>query len=303
MEERPRLFYAEAEKMDRPEREASAVHAAQSVVLSPVRDSHESIALEGALIVVVHAAPNWFGLRGEAGLAISEMHVRVGGREVKEALAAGLLALAPLSQRLPENESPATYLSWAAVLAGTPAAASRDLGARFGIASFFDKPLRSAPPHVRHAVCIASAFLSGAPTLVVEDPLDGLPVDVAEEFTRVLLSALSSRSVVWLAPRLSLATALATSCSEAVWFHGSHCLRRGKPSAEAEGADTSVLSVRGPSDAFAERLSADGVEVSAISHDTQTSTWLVRTRETWRIFAAASDVGATVTELRPLLSP
>lgn len=286
--------------MSLPER---ATHESHSVVLTNVRNPDTSLVLEGPFSVLVHAAPHWFGLRGDVGLTVSEMRVRVGGRSVPEALSAGELALAPLSMRLPERDTAATYLSWAAVLAGTPSAASRELAARFGISAFFDKPLRSVPPHVRRAVCIASAFLSGANTLVIEDPLDGLPADVAEEFTRVLVSALSGRRVVWLAPRLSLATALSTSCTEAIWFHGPHCIRRGKPAAESDGADQSLLSVRGQGEAFTERLSADGVEISPVSSDSQTSTWLIRTRETWRIFAAASDVGATVTELRPLLSP
>lgn len=276
-----------------------------SVVLKNAREpSAAAITLGDSprITVLVQAAPQWFGVRGAEGLAISDIRVDVGGRSIDRALASGQLALAPLDLRLPLRESARTYLSWAAILAGMQvSAASQALAQRFGFGAYLDKPLQSAPPHIRRAVVVAAAFLSGAQLLVLEDPLDGLPADVAEEFTQVLARALQGRRVLWLAPRIDAASPLASSCEEALWFHGSACVHRGPPSA-LSASDTYILSLRGPGDAFTDRLSADGVVATAIATgtSTSTSTWSVRTRETWRIFSAAGDVGATVTSLKPL---
>ncbi|MFO0665020.1 MAG: hypothetical protein U0174_13785 [Polyangiaceae bacterium] len=272
-----------------------------SVVLTSRRGkSMPPVALEAGFSVLVNAAPLWFGLRDEAALALSDMDVQVGGRGVAAALAAGELGIAPIDLRLPDRETPATYLAMASVLDGrsTP---PRDLARRFGFEPMLASPIGKVPPHVRRAIGIATAYQTGAKVLVLEDPLDGLPVDVAEEFTRVLANALAGRQVLWLAPRLAPSMALSSIAGEALWFHGTACVKRGKADAATAG-DACRVSVVGSASAFSERLGADGVACSPISEDAQTSTWLVHTRATWRIFAAAADVGATVTELEPLLA-
>ena len=298
------------------EAEASLVYAEQmtalsdlSVVLSNVRNPMEvPIAVTARFSLLVQAAPQWFGLRGERALAASDISVQVGERGVDAALASGLVALAPRAARLPPRDTAQTYLTWAAVLAGAAGTVTKQLAERFRIEAHLNKPLQSAPPHVRRAVGVAAAFLSGATVLVLEDPLDGLPLDVAEEFTRVLSVALVDRRVLWLAPRVSPGSALAEACGEALWFAGAACVyrRRAEDLGSLAESDACVLSLRGPAEAFTERLSADGVEhariASAVSGDSSTTTWKVHTRETWRVFSAAADVGATITELRPLAS-
>lgn len=283
------------------------------VVLGNVRNpSAAAITLSPSarLTVLVNAAPQWFGLRGPEGLAVSDISVRVGerGEDFARALSSTRVAIAPLGLPLPagSRDTAETYLSWATTLSGATKLRSSDLAKRLGLAPFLNKPLRTVPPHVRRAVIVATAALTDAPILVLEDPLDALPADVAEEFTRVLVAALAERRVLWLAPRLDGDTELAAACDEALWFHGSACTFRGK-AASASGAsgaaDAYVVSLHGPSLAFSERLTADGVAVNMLSTADAESTCSVRTRETWRIFSAAADVGAAITSLRADTTP
>ena len=227
------------------------------------------------------------------------------GLAAEDAIRDVTAASAPLDPPLPVDWTVRAYVSWSARLAGQPKRDAHDRATdameRLKIEGLADGAIRRAP-EARRAIVVAAALATGATTLLLEDPLRGLPNDTARSFARTVARATSELRTVIFAARVSLASPLAIDADEAVVIQGSRVVGQGAP-AEVAARDRAYRrpSARPRSPSFAQLAEKAWPKVSCIrAHG---SLWTVdlgaslRTSDLFDI-AAASDT--VVLELRPL---
>jgi hypothetical protein len=97
--------------------------------------------------------------------------------------------------------------------------------------------------------------------VVVEDPLAGLPEEMARTWARILVSALALRPWMIFAPRVPLTSPLALAADEALVVSSARVDAQGPP-AEIAVADRRYMArIHGPVEALGARLSAKGARL------------------------------------------
>jgi ABC-type multidrug transport system ATPase subunit len=265
------------------------------------------IAGEHARVLVVGAPRVLFDATcGIAPVAHGELSVQ--GLPAHEALARRTTAGAPLDPAMPPRWSVRDYVTWSARLAGhsraDAALRASEAIARMRLEALATSPVVQALSHVRRATVLAAAFATGATCLLVEDPMSGLPDDVARPFARLVLDgfgALDGVRVVIFAGRTSLTSPLVAEVDEVLVLAGSDVVAQGAPSEVAARARSFAVRLSGELDAFAmfrDRASERGVTFEA--DGARVIATLPEGVTTGDLLGIALDARAVIVELRPL---
>jgi ABC-type multidrug transport system ATPase subunit len=262
----------------------------------------------GEHVLVLGAARALF--EAAAGLRpIARGDLFVEGIAPREAICSGRAACAPLDPPLPGTWTVIQYALWSARLAGherAPALAlATDALARLQVTSMAQTKLAAATPAVKRATVLAAALATGATTLLVEDPVLGLPSETGHVLARIAARALEDRHTVVFAARVPLESPLALAADEAMIVDGSQLVAQGAPGELAARERTLALRVHGELGAFVRAVEACGGHV-VVAPGAFPPAYVrlelgpLAARDLLRI-AAESD--AVVVELRPLARP
>jgi ABC-type multidrug transport system ATPase subunit len=228
--------------------------------------------------------------------------VDVRGVSAMLAVAESSSAGVPLDPPLPPSWTVRAYVTWSARLAGHAAAEAYDRAtdalARLKLVDLQQTTLRSLTLHARRAVVIAGALATGASTLLLEDPLRGLPGEAARTLARLLVRATSDVSTVIFAPRVSLASPLATDADEALLIHGSRVVAQGAPGEVAARDRAFALRLHRGGAAFARLAEERGARLEG--HGAEWAMDLGHALQTRDIFEIATASDTVVLEIHPL---
>jgi ABC-type multidrug transport system ATPase subunit len=273
---------------------------------SPVLDG-VTFASMGQHVLVLGAPRALF--EASAGLRpVARGELLVEGAPARVAMRSGIASSAPLDPAMPPGWTVLQYATWSARLAGHGHAVARAMASealdKMQLTSASRTKLGAAAAATRRGTILAAALATGAPTLLVDDPLTGLPDDAARSFGRVLARALADRRTVVFAARATLESPVALAADEAIVVDGSQLMAQGPP---AEIAVTSGVLVRVHGDvaAFARGVEAGGGQAAVTPGAPPPVHVAVRLgrlapRDLFRI---ALESGAVVAELRPLAGP
>jgi ABC-type multidrug transport system ATPase subunit len=200
----------------------------------------------------------------------------------------------------------AQYTAWSALIVGHTRAAAKRLSAdalsAMQLETMGGAKIGSATLSVRRGLVIAAALATGAPTILIDDPLAGLPEDTGRGIARVLSQALSSRRSIIFSGRIPLDASVAIGADEAVVVDGSRVTAQGTPIEVESRRRTLSLRVKGDVQAFARALDADGAHAT-VSANAQEPTQMrveLGPLSPSDLLRSAAGVGAVVFELRPL---
>jgi hypothetical protein len=162
--------------------------------------------------------------------------------------------------------------------------------------------LSKATLTVRRATVLAAALATGAATLLVEDPVPGLPPETERTFARALVRALDGRRAVFFAGRVPLESPVALAADEALVVDGSHLEAQGAPGEIAARERAYALRVAGDVRAFAQSLAARGARLLAPLDASNRGRISVELGDfgTRELLGIAASCDAVVLELRPL---
>jgi ABC-2 type transport system ATP-binding protein len=229
-----------------------------------------TLATTGDRVLILGAARALF--EAAAGLRLPRRgEIRVEGVLPRTAARAGMAACAPLDPPMPPRWTALQYVTWSARLAGHARATARGLATeaveRMQLGVVAGDRLRGATAASRRATVLAAALATGARTLLIEDPLCGLPPEAARPFARVLARALGHgdcRAAIF-AGRMPLESPLALASDEALVIDGAQVSAQGAPAEIATREHTLALRVHGDAETFARRVEAEGgrAQVSA----------------------------------------
>jgi ABC-type multidrug transport system ATPase subunit len=264
-----------------------------------------TLATTGDHVLVLGAARALFEV--VAGLrATARGELLVEGKAPRAAVREGLVACAPLDPPMPPKWTVLQYATWSARLAGHGRIAARGMAIealeRMQLDRVAGTRLGAAAPATRRGTVLAAAIAVGAPTLLVEDPLTGLPAEAARPFARVVARALGDRRGAVFAGRVPLESPLALAADEAIVVDGSRVEAQGPPGEIAAAATTLALRLHGDVAGFARAVEAAGgrAEVTAGAPPpvyVRVELGPLAARDLLRI---AAEVQAVVIELRPL---
>jgi ABC-type taurine transport system ATPase subunit len=219
-----------------------------------------------------------------------------------DAVRSGIVAGAALDPPLPPKWTPTEYVVWSARLAGHPkpeaAARAKEALARFRLEPLAATALGRLVPHARRGVVVAAALATGAAVLALEDPIGGLPEEMARSFAKILVSALEGCSWMVFAPRIPLTSPLAMHAEEAIVVSGARVDAHGAPAEIAAAERRFVARVQGPVDAFARLLAARGVRLQ--QDGARVVLDLVDGVSTSELLRLAVESNVTVVELHPV---
>lgn len=259
----------------------------------------------GAQVLVLGAARALF--EGFSGLRpVVRGGLRIQGMTPVRAIRAGIVACAPLDPPMPGRWTVGQYVRWSAQLSGLPRDARRakcaDALHAMQLEAMAGVRLSAAPLPVRRGAALAAALATGARSLLVEDPVVGLPEEAARPFARVLSRALKGLRSVLFAGRIPLESPLALAAEEAVLIEGSRVASQGNPAEIASAQEVISLRVQGDVDAFARAVEAQGGHASVTDNTVHPARMRVElgplaSRDLLRI---AVDTRAVIFELRPL---
>jgi len=264
-----------------------------------------TLSTTGDRVLVLGAARALF--EAAAGLrAPSRGEILVEGASPREAVSGGVAACAPLDPPMPPAWTVLQYVTWSARLAGHPKATARAMAGealgRMHLGTVAGTRLGAVAPATRRGTVLAAALATGAGTVLVEDPLTGLPSEAARPFARVIARALSELRVAVFAGRMPLESPLALAADEALIIDGADVSAQGAPGELAASERTVALRVHGDAAAFARAVEAGGghAVVTAGSPPpvhVRVELGPLAARDLLRI---ASECEALVVELRPL---
>ncbi len=264
-----------------------------------------SLATSGDRVLVLGAARALYEAAAGAR-AIARGELRVADQSPLEAIRAGAVAGAPLDPPVPSSWTVREYVVWSARLAGHPAGTARALAdeslERMKLTSLSKTKLGVVALAARRGAVIAAALATGAPVLLVEDPLAALPSDAARSFARIVVRALNDRRTVVFAPRVALDSPVALAADEAIVVDGSRVAGQGAPAEIAAGESAFVLRLGGDARAFVSAAEAQGARLLVPGDDPRRDGVTIdlgglRALDLLRIAASSN---AVVLELRPL---
>jgi ABC-type multidrug transport system ATPase subunit len=264
-----------------------------------------SLLSTGDRVLVLGAARALF--EAAAGLrARAHGELRVNDQLPLEAIRSGAATGASLDPTMPAVWTVQEYVTWSARLAGHPRRTARELAGeaieRMKLSSLSGSKLGAIAATARRGTVIAAALATGAGTLLIEDPVAGLPPEAARSFGRVVVRALSDRRTAVFAARVALDSPIALNADEAIVVAGSRVVAQGAPAEIATGDNAFVLRVGGDARAFVSAVQAEGARLLAAADDPHPGSIAIdlgglRTLDVLRI---ASSSNAVVLELRPL---
>lgn len=215
--------------------------------------------------VLVLGAPRPFALAASGVLPVVRGRLTIRGVDAAAAARDRGAAGCALDPPLPPKWTVAEYVRWSARLAGLPKgeafANARDAITRLKLEAMERAALGGLPPHGKRAVVLAAAIATGAPVLVIEDPLSGLSEDAARSYAHIVIDALSDRSWIVLAARVPLTSPLALHADEAIVASATRVEAQGPPAELAAAERRFVARVHGAIDGLAARLAEHGVSV------------------------------------------
>jgi ABC-type multidrug transport system ATPase subunit len=235
-----------------------------------------------------------------APLARGSLVVR--GTPAKHATERGVIAGVASDSPMPPSWTVTEYVRWSARLAGVPAAEAIS-SAEAAIAKLKLDPLAKTPlsrvvPHARRATAVAAALATFAEVIALDDPLGGLPDEVARTYAEVLVGALEERAWVVFAPRLPLASPLAMAADEAIVASATRVDAQGPPAEIAAATRRFVGRATGRLEAIAPALSARGARVE--QRGAHVLFDLGREMTTSELFAICAGVDVAIVELVPV---
>lgn len=215
--------------------------------------------------VLVLGAPRPLALAAAGVLPVARGRLIIRGVDAEAAARDRGAAGAALDPPLPPSWTVREYIQWSARLAGLDKATAKtnatDAIARLQLVALEKAPLLGLPPHAKRALVLAAAIATGAPVLAVEDPLIGLPEDVARSFAQIFLDALRDRAWIVFAARMPLTSPLALQADEAIVASSSRVEAQGPPAELAAASSRFIARVHGPMDGLAAQLQGRGVGV------------------------------------------
>jgi ABC-2 type transport system ATP-binding protein len=232
--------------------------------------------------------------------------LRVEGHLPLHASRVRAVASAPLDPPLPSGWSAEQYVRWSARLAGHGPRAAAELAgeavARLKFEGIARNRLGKAALAVRRATVLAAALATEAPTLLVEDPLPGLPAETERSFARVVVRALEGRRTMLFAGRVPLESPLGLAADEAIVVEGSHLAAQGAPGELAARERAFALRVDGDDRAFVQSLAARGARLLSPLDAANPGRLSIELGEfgTRELLGIAASCDAVVLELRPL---
>ena len=207
-----------------------------------------------------------------------------------------------LDPPLPARWSVFEYVRWSARLAGLDKAVAKanakDALARLKLEAMERSLLGGLPPHARRGAVLAAAVATGAPVLVVEDPLSGLAEDAARAYAHIVIDALKDRAWIVFAARMPLTSPLALHADEAVVASSGRVEAQGAPAELAAASHRFVARVHGPMEGLASQLTERGVGVDVQGGHVVFDLKGVLTTAELMAMCAASDVA--IVELVPV---
>jgi ABC-type multidrug transport system ATPase subunit len=256
--------------------------------------------------VIVLGAPRAL-FEATAGLrTVEHGELLVDGAPPRSALGACVAAAAPLDPPMPPQWTVFQYIWWSTRLSGlsssrSAAAVQRALE-RLQLVPQASAHLRTAPATVRRGTVIGAAIATGARVVLLEDPLLGLPGDVARSFARVIAGAVEGGLHVVFAGRIALDSPLALAADEAIVLDGSRVVAQGAPAEIAARENSFTVRATGDVGAFMSALTANGglVHPSGRSEDSAQFTVDLADLGTRDLLRVAGACKAVVLELRPL---
>ena len=282
----------------------AAAGARIDVAGSPAIDGL-TLATTGEHVLVLGAARALF--EAAAGLRpVARGELVVDGAAPAIAVRSGRAACVPLDPPMPPAWTLLQYATWSARLAGHARAVAQAMAAealdRLQLAAAARTKLAHAAPAMRRGAAVAAAMATGAPALLVDDPLSGLPDDAGRAFGRVLARALDGRRTVVFAARMPLESPLALVADEAVVVDGAAVAAQGAPAEIAAAGAALALRVHGDVAAFARGVEAGGGRALVAAGapppvPVRVELGPLAARDLLRI---AAETEAIVVELRPL---
>jgi ABC-type multidrug transport system ATPase subunit len=230
------------------------------------------------------------------------LHVR--GLTAEAAVRSALLAGAPLDPALPPKWTALEYVTWSSRLAGRSSRDARGLAtealALVQLVPVAGSTFERMPPHARRGVVLAAALATGASVIALEDPLAGLPEEVARAFAKIIVQALAERSWVVFGARLSLTSPLAMSADEALMVSSSQLDAQGPPTEVAAQGRRFVARIHstGPLEALGARLSERGATMDV--QGAQVLLDLGSSMTTADLLGLCAELDATVVEMVPV---
>lgn len=232
--------------------------------------------------------------------APSRGRIEVSSLEPRAAVRDGALASAPRDPPLPPKWSALEHATWSARLAGRTAhAAEKESGTVLRALGIDPRVvLGKAPLEARRAAVLAGAIATGAGTIVMEDPGEGLAAPIARQLGRCACKALEARAWVLFAAALPIASPFALDVEDVLVIRGSRVVARGAP-AEIASLDRSYT-VRAVGDvaAFAKLVEEAGGRVTTGGE--QMAVDLGAELKVRDLFALAEDAKAALVEVLPL---
>lgn len=264
-----------------------------------------SLGTTGERVLVLGAARALF--EAASGLrSVRRGELSVEGLAPRAAVREGRVACAPLDPPVPPRWTLMQYVTWSARLAGHPGADGQRMaeGALelMQLGSSARSRLGTASLALRRATVLAAALATGAPALLLDDPLVALPDDAARALSRVVARALAERRSVLFAGRIALESPLALAADEAIVVDRSEVVAQGAPAEVAAAERTLALRVEGDVTAFASAIEGLGGRATvtpgtAAPVHVRVELGPMTARDLLRI---AGEVSALVMELRPI---
>ncbi len=146
--------------------------------------------------------------------------LRVRGVPAAEAVMKRAVAGAAMNPPTPPRWTVTEYVEWSARLAGLSKAEARANASvaieKMQLGTMAKHTTARLVPHAKRATVVAAALATGAEAIALEDPLGGLPDEIAATYAQVLATALADRPWIVFAPRMPLASPLASEADEAL---------------------------------------------------------------------------------------
>jgi ABC-type multidrug transport system ATPase subunit len=217
--------------------------------------------------VLVLGTPRVF-FEATTGLArIIRGALSVGGVPASDAVRRRIIAGAAMDPPTPPRWTVTEYVQWSARIAGVSRADAPALAAK-AIAMLQLGPMATTPtsrlvPHARRATVVAAALATGASVIALDDPLGGLPDEIARSYGKVLAEALRDRRWIVFAPRMPLASPLALEADEAIIGAATGVEMQGPPAEIAAAERRFIGRIQGSLEAVLPELALRGASASA----------------------------------------
>lgn len=146
--------------------------------------------------------------------------LRLRGVPAAQAVMKRAVAGAAMNPPTPPRWTVTEYVEWSARLAGLSKAEARANASvaieKMQLGTMAKHATAQLVPHAKRATVVAAALATGAEAIALEDPLGGLPDEIAATYAQVLATALADRPWIVFAPRMPLASPLASEADEAL---------------------------------------------------------------------------------------